>query len=41
MRKGILSIDGMATAKEAAAKIRSEKVVCLLVKKGMMMMPGA
>lgn len=33
MRKGIVSIDGMATAKEAAAKMRSEKVSCLLVKK--------
>ncbi|MCK5695447.1 MAG: CBS domain-containing protein [Desulfobacula sp.] len=33
MRKGIVSIDGMATAREAAAKMRSEKVSCLLVKK--------
>ena len=33
MRKGIVSIDGMATAKEAAAEMRSEKVFCLLVKK--------
>ena len=33
MRKGIVSIDGMATAKEAAAKMRSEKVSCLLVEK--------
>lgn len=33
MHKGILSIDGMATAKEAAAKMRSEKVASLLVKK--------
>ena len=33
MRKGIVSIDGMATAKKAAAKMRSEKVFCLLVKK--------
>ena len=33
MRKGIMSIDGMATAKETAAKMRSEKVSCLLVKK--------
>jgi len=33
MRKGIMSIDGMATSKEAAAKMRSEKVFCLLVKK--------
>ena len=33
MSKRIVSIDGMATAKEAAAKMRSEKVPCLLVKK--------
>ena len=33
MRKGIVSIDGMSTAKEAAAKMRSEKVYSLLVKK--------
>ncbi len=33
MRKGIVSIDGMATAKEAAARMRLEKVSCLLVKK--------
>ncbi len=33
MRKGIVSINGMATAKEAAAKMRSEKVSCLLVEK--------
>lgn len=33
MRKGIVSIDGMATAKEAAAKMRAEKVSYLLVKK--------
>ncbi len=33
MRKGIVSIDGMATAKEAAAEMRSEKVFSLLVKK--------
>ena len=33
MRKGIVSIDGMATAREAAAKMRLEKVSCLLVKK--------
>jgi CBS domain-containing protein len=34
MRKGgIVSIDGMATAREAAAKMRSEKIACLLVKK--------
>ncbi len=29
----IVSIDGMATAREAAAKMRSEKVSCLLVEK--------
>ncbi len=33
MHKEIVSIDGMATAKEAAAKMRSEKVSSLLVKK--------
>lgn len=33
MRKGIVSIDGMATAKEAAAKMRAEKISYLLVKK--------
>lgn len=33
MHKGIVSIDGMATAKEAAARMRSEKVSCLLVDK--------
>ncbi|MHB8789837.1 MAG: CBS domain-containing protein [Desulfobulbaceae bacterium] len=33
MHKGIVSIDGMATAKEAAAMMRSEKVSCLLVDK--------
>lgn len=33
MKKGILSIDGMATAKEAAEKMRSEKVASLLVNK--------
>lgn len=33
MRKGVVSIDGMATAKEAAAKMRSEKVSYLLIKK--------
>ena len=33
MRKGIVSIDGMTTAREAAAKMRLEKVSCLLVKK--------
>ncbi len=33
MRKGIVSIDGMTTAKDAAAKMRLEKVECLLVEK--------
>lgn len=33
MHKGILTIDGMATAQEAAAQMRSEKTRCLLVKK--------
>lgn len=33
MNKRIVSIDGMATAREAATKMRSEKVSCLLVKK--------
>ncbi len=33
MQKEITSIDGMATAKEAAAKMRSEQVRCLLVRK--------
>ena len=33
MHKGIVSIDGMATAKEAVAKMRSERVASLLVKK--------
>ena len=33
MHKGIVSIDGMATAKDAAAKMRSEKVASLLVNK--------
>jgi len=33
MHTQIVSIDGMATAKEAAAKMRSEKVFSLLVKK--------
>ncbi|MFZ5799459.1 MAG: CBS domain-containing protein [Desulfobulbaceae bacterium] len=31
MRKGLVTIDGMATAKEAAAKMRAEKVSYLLV----------
>ena len=33
MHKGVITIDGMATAKEAAAKMRSEKVSHLLVSK--------
>jgi len=33
MHKQILAIDGMSTAREAAAKMRSEKVSSLLVKK--------
>ena len=33
MRKGIVSIDGMATAKEAAAKMRSGKISSLIVNK--------
>jgi CBS domain-containing protein len=33
MHKGIVTIDGMATAREAAAKMRSEKVSSLLVEK--------
>ncbi|MDX2440999.1 MAG: CBS domain-containing protein [Desulfobacterales bacterium] len=33
MNKGILTIDGMATAREAADKMRSERVSSLLVKK--------
>ncbi len=33
MHKNIVFIDGMATAREAAAKMRSEKVYSLLVKK--------
>jgi len=33
MYKGIVSIDGMATAREAVTKMRSEKVSSLLVKK--------
>lgn len=33
MHKGIVSIDGMATAREAAATMRAEKVPSLLVKK--------
>ncbi|MCK4502901.1 MAG: CBS domain-containing protein [Desulfuromonadales bacterium] len=33
MHKGIVTIDGMATASEAAAKMREEKVPYLLVEK--------
>lgn len=33
MEKGTVFIDGMATAQEAAAKMRSEKTRCLLVQK--------
>ena len=33
MHKGVVSIDGMATAREAAAKMRFEKVSSLLIKK--------
>ncbi len=33
MQKGFVSIDGMATAREAAAKMRAEKVSALLVEK--------
>ncbi len=33
MHQGIISIDGMATAKEAAAKMRSKKISSLLVDK--------
>ena len=33
MHKGIVSVDGMATASEAAAKMRSEKVASLMVNK--------
>lgn len=33
MTKGIVSIDGMATAKEAAVKMRSEKTSYLLIDK--------
>lgn len=31
MHRGIVSIDGMATAREAAAKMRAEKVASLMV----------
>ena len=33
MQKTIVTIDGMATAKEAAAKMKAEKAFCLLVNK--------
>ena len=33
MHKGIVSIDGMATARDAAAQMRSEKISSLLVRK--------
>jgi signal-transduction protein with cAMP-binding, CBS, and nucleotidyltransferase domain len=33
MQKTIVFIDGMATAKEAAAKMKSEKAVCMFVNK--------
>jgi len=33
MRKNLVTIDGMATAREAAAKMRSENKRCLLVEK--------
>lgn len=33
MHKGLVAIDGMATAAEAAAMMRAEKVSCLLVKR--------
>ena len=33
MHSGIVAIDGMATAKEAAAKMRAEKVASLMVTK--------
>jgi CBS domain-containing protein len=33
MTTEVISIDGMATAREAAAKMRSAKVSCLLIKK--------
>ena len=33
MHKRVVSIDGMATAREAAAKMRAEKVASLLVQK--------
>ena len=33
MHRGVVSIDGMATAREAAAKMRGEKVASLMVNK--------
>lgn len=33
MRRGIIAIDGLATVKEAAEKMRAEKIACLLVEK--------
>ena len=33
MHRGVVSIDGMATAREAAAKMRGEKVASLMVTK--------
>lgn len=33
MQKNVISIDGMATAREAAAKMKTEHVFCLLVEK--------
>ncbi len=33
MHEGVTSIDGMATAKDAAAKMREQHVKCLLVEK--------
>lgn len=33
MHKNVISIDGMATAREAAAKMRAEKISSLLIKK--------
>lgn len=33
MKKGVVSIDGMATAREAAARMRAEHVTALLVDK--------
>lgn len=33
MKRGVISIDGMATAQEAAARMRSENVSALLVEK--------